>query len=99
MIVFFLIYTFITLYLLKKFVLHTYRIFHHNSFILFLTCLTHHNLWSNYMDSVFESSFILKRFETKWETLLENYIGYDVRQKTFGNEKSSNVLDTIDTLP
>ena len=99
MIVFFLIYTFIKLYLLKKFVLHTYRIFHHNSFILFLTCLTHHNFWSNYIDSVFESSFNLKRFETKWEALLENHIGYDVRQKTFGNEKSSNVLDTIDTLP
>ena len=39
------------------------------------------------MDSVIESSFNLKRFETKWEALLENYIGYDVRQKTFGNEK------------
>ena len=51
------------------------------------------------MDSVFESSFNLKRFETKWEAFLENVIGYDVRQKTFGNEKSSNVLDTIDTLP
>ena len=51
------------------------------------------------MDSVFESSFNLKRFETKWEALLENFIGYDVRQKTFSNEKSSNVLDTIDTLP
>ena len=50
------------------------------------------------MDSVIESSFNLKRFETKWEALLENHIGYDVRQKTFGNEKKSNVLDTIDTL-
>ena len=40
------------------------------------------------MDYVIESSFNLKRFETKWEALLEIYIGYDVRQKTFGNEKN-----------
>ena len=49
--------------------IHTCRIFYYNSVILFLTCLTHHNLCSNYMDSVFESSFNLKHFETKWEAL------------------------------
>ena len=62
----FLTYTFIILHILKKFGLHAYRIIYYNTVFLFLTCLTHHNLCNDFMDSMCLFPFYVKRFETMY---------------------------------